>query len=91
MAGVILLTAMLAGGISLWLKRRKLEKESDESLEHDVSEDIYYNAVSNIEICDWENFGFCSLDILSVDSTDPGIPELFNFIQEIGNIKIKDN
>jgi hypothetical protein len=40
MAGVILLTAMLAGGISLWLKRRKLEKESGESLEHDVSEDI---------------------------------------------------
>ena len=40
MAGVILLTAMLAGGISLWLKRRKLEKESDESLEQDVSEDI---------------------------------------------------
>ena len=30
MAGVILLTAMLAGGISLWLKRRKLEKESIE-------------------------------------------------------------
>ena len=41
MAGVILLTAMLAGGISLWLKRRKLEKESNESLEHDVSEDIF--------------------------------------------------
>ena len=40
MAGVILLTAMLAGGISLWLKRRKLEKESDESLEHDVYEDL---------------------------------------------------
>ena len=40
MAGVILLTAMFAGGISLWLKRRKLEKESIESLEHDVSEDI---------------------------------------------------
>ena len=40
MAGVILFTAMLAGGISLWLKRRKLEKESDESLEQDVSEDI---------------------------------------------------
>ena len=40
MAGVILLTAMLAGGISLWLKRRKLEKESDESLEQDVSEDV---------------------------------------------------
>ena len=30
MAGVILLTAMFAGGISLWLKRRKLEKESAE-------------------------------------------------------------
>ena len=40
MAGVILFTAMLAGGISLWLKRRKLEKESNESLEPDVSEDI---------------------------------------------------
>jgi hypothetical protein len=39
MAGVILLTAMAAGGISLWLKRRKLEKEYDESLKHDVSED----------------------------------------------------
>ena len=40
MAGVILFTAMLAGGISFWLKRRKLENESNESLEHDVSEDI---------------------------------------------------
>ena len=30
MAGVILLTAMAAGGISLWLKRRRLEKESIE-------------------------------------------------------------
>ena len=40
MAGVILFTAMLAGGISLWLKRRKLEKKSNESLEHDVSEDV---------------------------------------------------
>ena len=40
MAGLILFTAMLAGGISLWLKRRKLEKESDESLEQDVSEDM---------------------------------------------------
>jgi len=37
MAGVILLTAMLAGGISLWLKRRKLEKESTEQ---DVSENL---------------------------------------------------
>ena len=42
MAGVILLTAMLAGGISLWLKRRKLEKESleKESIQPDVSEDL---------------------------------------------------
>ena len=40
MAGVILLTAMLAGGISLWLKRRKLEKESKESIEQDVSENL---------------------------------------------------
>ena len=40
MVGVILFTAMLAGGISLWLKRRKLEKESNESLEQDVSEDM---------------------------------------------------
>ena len=40
MAGAILLTAMLAGGISLWLKRRKLEKESIESVEQDVSENL---------------------------------------------------
>ena len=40
MAGIILFTAMIAGGISLWIKRRKLEKESDESLEQDVSENI---------------------------------------------------
>ena len=40
MAGVILLTAMAAGGISLWLKRRKLEKESIESVEQDVSENL---------------------------------------------------
>lgn len=31
MAGVILLTAMVAGGISLWLKRRKTQKELDEA------------------------------------------------------------
>ncbi len=31
MAGVILLTAMAAGGISLWLKRRKAQKELDEA------------------------------------------------------------
>lgn len=29
MAGVILLTAMTVGGISLWLKRRKMRKESE--------------------------------------------------------------
>ncbi len=31
MAGVILFTAMAAGGISLWLKRRKAQKELDEA------------------------------------------------------------
>jgi len=31
MAGVILLTAMTVGGISLWLKRRKMNKEFQES------------------------------------------------------------
>ena len=43
MAGVILLTAMAVCGISLWIKRRKLEKESveqesAESIEQDISE-----------------------------------------------------
>ena len=40
MAGVILLTAMAAGGISLWLKRKKLEKENSESVEEDISENL---------------------------------------------------
>jgi hypothetical protein len=42
MAGIILFTAMIAGGISLWIKRRKLEKESIEKelLQQDVSEDV---------------------------------------------------
>lgn len=40
MAGVILLTAMAAGGISLWLKRRKLAKENSESVEEDISENL---------------------------------------------------
>ena len=40
MAGVILLTAMTVCGISLWLKRRKLEKEVNESVEDDISENI---------------------------------------------------
>ncbi len=31
MAGVILLTAMAVGGISLWFKRRKIQKELDEA------------------------------------------------------------
>jgi hypothetical protein len=31
MAGVILLTAMAAGGISLWLKRRRAQRELDEA------------------------------------------------------------
>jgi len=40
MAGVILLTAMAIGGVSLWLKRRKLEKETSESVEEDISENL---------------------------------------------------
>ena len=40
MAGVILFTAMAVGGISLWIKRRKLKNESVESSETDVSENI---------------------------------------------------
>ena len=31
MAGVILLTAMAAGGLSLWIKRRRAQKEYDEA------------------------------------------------------------
>jgi len=30
MAGIILLTAMAAGGISLWLKRRKTQQEIED-------------------------------------------------------------
>jgi len=30
MAGVILFTAMALGGMSLWIKRRKAQKELDE-------------------------------------------------------------
>jgi len=29
MAGIILLTAMVVGGLSLWLKRRKIQNELD--------------------------------------------------------------
>ncbi|HJJ22664.1 MAG TPA: hypothetical protein OQH54_02985 [Nitrosopumilus sp.] len=34
MAGVILLTAMAVGGISLWLKRRKTRKELENAAEN---------------------------------------------------------
>ena len=48
MAGVILLTAMAVCGVSLWIKRRKLEKESvgqdsTESIKQDVSENKWFN------------------------------------------------
>lgn len=36
MAGVILLTAMIAGGISLWVKRRKAQKELETAQENDT-------------------------------------------------------
>ena len=39
MAGVILLSAMAIGGISLWIKHRKLEKEALTS-ENETSENI---------------------------------------------------
>jgi len=39
MAGVILLTAMAAGGLSLWLKRRKAQNELEHK-ENDVSDDL---------------------------------------------------
>jgi hypothetical protein len=39
MAGVILLTAMAAGGLSLWLKRRKAQNELERN-ENDVSDDL---------------------------------------------------
>jgi len=40
MAGVILFAAMAVGGISLWLKRRKLNKELSESVDEEISENI---------------------------------------------------
>jgi len=40
MMGVILLTAMAAGGISLWLKRRKESKELEKSTTKDDSQNI---------------------------------------------------
>jgi len=35
MAGVILLTAMAVGGISLWFKRRRTYRELDEAQNND--------------------------------------------------------
>jgi len=38
MMGVILLTAMTVGGISLWFKRRKARKEQEETAENDEAQ-----------------------------------------------------
>ncbi len=40
MAGVILLTAMAVGGLSLWLKRRKIRKASEEAAENDETQNL---------------------------------------------------
>jgi len=32
---------------------------------YDTSEQVYYDAISNLQICEWENFGFCSLEDLN--------------------------
>ncbi len=40
MAGVILLTAMAAGGISLWLKRRKERKELEKATTNNDSQNL---------------------------------------------------
>ncbi len=40
MAGVILLTAMAVGGISLWLKRRKARKELEETAKNDEAQNL---------------------------------------------------
>ncbi len=40
MAGVILLTAMAIGGITLWLKRRKIRKALEESAENDEAQNL---------------------------------------------------
>ena len=39
MAGVILLTAMAAGGISLWIKRRKAQQEINK-VENEESQNL---------------------------------------------------
>ena len=40
MVGVLLLPVMAAVGIFLWFKRRKVQKELDESAENDEAEDL---------------------------------------------------
>ena len=40
MAGVILLTAMAAGGDSLWLKRRKEQNELENATKNDNTENL---------------------------------------------------
>ncbi len=40
MMGVILLTAMIVGGISMWLKRRKLRKELEKSSDNDEAQNL---------------------------------------------------
>lgn len=40
MLGVILLTAMVAGGISLWIKRRREQKELDTKSENDEAQNV---------------------------------------------------
>ena len=37
LAGVILLTAMFAAGISLWVKKRRAQREFDEAQSDDTS------------------------------------------------------
>ncbi len=41
MAGVILLTAMAAGGVSLWIKRRKAQRELDEA-QNDEAQNFWF-------------------------------------------------
>ncbi|MGY5149106.1 MAG: hypothetical protein ACW9W3_03500 [Candidatus Nitrosopumilus sp. bin_68KS] len=40
MAGVILLTVMTVGGVSLWIKRRKMKKELEELAESENRQNI---------------------------------------------------
>ncbi len=40
MAGVVLLTAMAAGGISLWIKRRRYREDENEQDAQSTSSDV---------------------------------------------------